>query len=52
LTLTPPSPETRPAAAARDLILLIDTSGSMTGEPLAQARTLACALVESLGDAD
>jgi Ca-activated chloride channel family protein len=52
LTLAPPSPETRPAAAARDLILLIDTSGSMAGEPLAQARTLACALVESLGDAD
>jgi Ca-activated chloride channel family protein len=52
LTLTPPSPESRPAAAPRDLILLIDTSGSMSGEPLAQARALASALVESLGDAD
>jgi len=52
LTVTPPSPEHRPSATPRDLIVLIDTSGSMSGEPLAQARTLACALVESLVEAD
>jgi Ca-activated chloride channel family protein len=52
LTITPPRPESRSSATPRDLILLIDASGSMAGEPLAKARTLACALVESLVPAD
>jgi Ca-activated chloride channel family protein len=52
LTVTPPSPEGRSTVTPRDLIVLIDTSGSMTGEPLAQARGVAGALVNSLGDAD
>jgi len=52
LTVTPPRPESRPPATPRDLIVLIDTSGSMTGEPLAQGAAVACALVESLVDAD
>jgi Ca-activated chloride channel homolog len=50
LTLVPPL--RRPAAVPRDLIVLLDTSGSMHGEPLAQAQRIACALVESLGEQD
>ena len=38
--------------AARELILLIDRSGSMQGGPLRQARELARGLVESLGPRD
>jgi Ca-activated chloride channel family protein len=37
---------------ARDLILLIDTSGSMGGEPIEQARRVALALVDTLGERD
>lgn len=50
LTLVPPSG--RPVAVPRDLIVLLDTSGSMHGEPLAQAQRIACALVSSLGEQD
>lgn len=50
LTLVPPRGEA--PSVARDLILLLDTSGSMAGEPLAQARRVAMALVESLDDED
>lgn len=50
LTLTPPSSRTR--AVARDLILLIDTSASMDGEPLRRALELARGVVESLGEDD
>lgn len=52
LTVVPPAPESGAPALPRDLILLIDTSGSMTGGPLAQARAVARALVESLTEAD
>jgi Ca-activated chloride channel family protein len=52
LTVVPPSPESRPLTRPRDLIVLIDTSGSMTGEPLAHAKAVACALVESLFEMD
>jgi Ca-activated chloride channel homolog len=52
LTITPPRPESRTSAAPRDLIVLIDASGSMSGAPLAQARAVAGALVESLTDTD
>ncbi len=38
--------------APRDLVLLLDTSGSMDGEPIAQAQRIASALVASLDDAD
>lgn len=50
LTLVPP---VRPTPAVpRDLIVLLDTSGSMHGEPLAQAQRVACALVEGLREHD
>ncbi len=52
LTLVPPSPEAAPAAVPRDLTLLLDTSGSMGGEPLEQMKRVACALVDSLTDRD
>lgn len=50
VTLVPP---VRPTPAVpRDLIVLLDTSGSMHGEPIAQAQRIACALVEGLRDHD
>ncbi|MBK9515856.1 MAG: VWA domain-containing protein [Anaeromyxobacter sp.] len=51
LTLVPPRPEAV-RAVARDLIVLLDTSGSMSGQPLDMARQVVAALVESLGDED
>lgn len=50
LTLVPPARATR--TVARDLCFLIDTSGSMGGEPLDQARRILMALVDTLGDGD
>ncbi|HYP89468.1 MAG TPA: VIT and VWA domain-containing protein, partial [Polyangiaceae bacterium] len=46
LTLLPPRQE--PRSLPRDLIVLLDTSGSMAGEPLAQAVRVVSALVASL----
>jgi Ca-activated chloride channel family protein len=50
LTVTPAALE--PAPVARDLIVLLDTSGSMGGEPLAQAVRIVSELVRSLGERD
>ncbi|MGZ3427781.1 MAG: VIT domain-containing protein, partial [Polyangia bacterium] len=52
LTLVPPARTVTPPQVARDLCLLIDTSGSMSGEPLAQACRVLEALVDTLGDDD
>ena len=52
LTLTPPSPDAAPEAAPRDLILLVDTSGSMSGEPLDMAKRILGMMVDSLGEQD
>jgi Ca-activated chloride channel family protein len=54
LTVVPPAASLSRDAkrVPRDLILLLDTSGSMDGEPLTQAKRIACALVSSLGDGD
>lgn len=52
LTVLPPRAADAKDAVARDLILLLDTSGSMHGEPLDQARRVSLALVDSLGDRD
>jgi Ca-activated chloride channel family protein len=52
LTLVPPSAEAHLAPLPRDLIVLLDTSGSMSGEPLDQARRITAALVDSLSDHD
>jgi Ca-activated chloride channel family protein len=50
LTLVPPTRPTR--TVPRDLIVLLDTSGSMSGQPLAQAVEVVSALVDSLGKHD
>ena len=50
LTITPPG-EPFPAVP-RDLILLLDTSGSMSGAPLERAKRVALGLIGSLGSQD
>ncbi len=52
LTIVPPETGVTSAHVARDLIVLLDTSGSMHGAPLAQSQRLACALVDQLDDHD
>jgi Ca-activated chloride channel homolog len=52
LTLVPPSPSASKQPVARDLVLLLDTSGSMSGAPLAQAKRVASTLVASLTKRD
>jgi len=50
ITLTPPS--AAGPAIPRDLTLLIDASGSMSGEPLEQAKAVAIELLRSLDPGD
>ena len=48
LTMVPPTPAAAPRPIPRDLTLLLDTSGSMHGEPLEQEKRIACALIDGL----
>ncbi|MFO0668868.1 MAG: VIT and VWA domain-containing protein [Polyangiaceae bacterium] len=50
LTITPPRGAI--ASVPRDLILLLDTSGSMGGLPIEQAKRVSLALIESLAPTD
>jgi len=50
LTITPPTQVDR--AFARDLTILIDASGSMSGKPIERAKELAVRLLEGLGAND
>ena len=52
LTIVPPAPDAPRALVARDLIVLLDVSGSMLGEPLDQAVALVEAMVDALGEPD
>lgn len=52
LTLVPPTRAVKMEAVPRDLIVLLDTSGSMSGEPLDQARRVVNALIDTLQDRD
>jgi len=52
VTLVPPAREAKTAKVARDLCFLIDTSGSMSGEPLKQAARVMEAMIDTLGDDD
>ncbi len=49
LTLTPPAATVHTPALPRDLIVLLDISGSMAGTPLQQMKQVAVALLQSLG---
>ncbi len=51
-TIVPPAREARAKAIARDLIVLVDTSGSMAGGPLDKAKQVVALLIDSLGDDD
>ncbi len=50
VTLVPPATPGR--SVARDLVLLLDVSGSMGGRPLAQLQKISSALVRTLGPQD
>lgn len=52
LTIVPPARDTKPVAVPRDLIVLLDTSGSMSGFPLDKAKQVVAMLVDSLDDND
>jgi Ca-activated chloride channel family protein len=52
VTIVPPAPDARFATVPRDLVVLLDTSGSMNGEPLEQAKRVASLLVDSLDAKD
>jgi Ca-activated chloride channel family protein len=52
LTIVPPRVDTPQATFARDLVVLLDTSGSMGGRPLEQAQRILAAVIESLGEDD
>jgi Ca-activated chloride channel family protein len=52
LTVVPPMAASTYRPVSRDLIVLVDTSGSMSGEPLAQAARVVSAIVETLRDED
>jgi Ca-activated chloride channel family protein len=50
LTIVPPTADRR--NFARDLVLLLDTSGSMSGNPLEHLKAVVTALIETLRDED
>ncbi|MBW2536919.1 MAG: VWA domain-containing protein, partial [Deltaproteobacteria bacterium] len=52
LTIVPPLAERKGASVPRDLIVLIDTSGSMGGQPLDQAKRVVTALIDGLAPED
>jgi serine/threonine protein kinase len=52
VTIVPPVPAAATRTLARDLIVLIDTSGSMAGRPLDKARHVIALLIESLAADD
>jgi Ca-activated chloride channel family protein len=52
LTIVPPAREAKARPLARDLIVLVDTSGSMGGGPLDKAKQVVALLIDSLGDDD
>jgi len=52
VTIVPPRRDAVTTPVARDLTILLDTSGSMGGAPLDQARRVALAMIDSLGERD
>ncbi len=52
LTLVPPTPAVRIESVPRDLLVLLDTSGSMSGHPLDQAKRIISAMIDTLAVQD
>ncbi|MBS2014486.1 MAG: VWA domain-containing protein [Deltaproteobacteria bacterium] len=52
LSVVPPAPDAGHASVPRDLIVLLDTSGSMEGGPLEQGKRVVAMLIESLTERD
>ena len=52
LSIVPPAPDAGYAAVPRDLMVLLDTSGSMAGGPLEQGKRVVAALIDSLSEID
>jgi Ca-activated chloride channel homolog len=52
LTVVPPARTAQATPVARDLIVLLDTSGSMGGGPLDKAKQVVALLIGSLGEHD
>jgi Ca-activated chloride channel family protein len=52
LTMLPPAPDTGTAARPRDVVLLLDRSGSMTGWKMVAARRAAARIVDTLTSDD
>lgn len=52
LSIVPPAKASKVTPVARDLLVLLDTSGSMGGGPLEKAKQVVSMLIDSLGEAD
>jgi Ca-activated chloride channel family protein len=52
VTIVPPSPDAKMARVPRDLTVLLDTSGSMGGAPIEQAKRVTLALLGGLASED
>jgi Ca-activated chloride channel family protein len=52
VSIFPPAPDAGFATMPRDLIVLLDTSGSMGGGPLEQGKRVVAALIDSLSEID
>jgi Ca-activated chloride channel family protein len=52
LTIVPPARATKPTPVPRDLVVLLDTSGSMSGFPLDKAKQVVAMVVDSLDEQD
>ncbi len=52
LTIVPPAREAKAQAIGRDLIVLLDTSGSMSGGPLDKAKQAVALLIDTLDEQD
>ncbi len=51
-TIVPPRKDAHRTPVPRDLTILLDTSGSMGGQPIEQAKRVALAMVDSLAEDD
>jgi Ca-activated chloride channel homolog len=52
LSIVPPARAARSTPVARDLLVLLDTSGSMGGGPLDKAKQVVALMIDSLGEHD